>query len=98
MKKKSNPHVGSDFKDFLAEQLKSPAFRREFEKARLNLSVGATVRRIMRHHKLSVRALAKRMQSSVSQVQRLLDDENVSLETLAKFAAATGKKLSVEIE
>lgn len=95
---KKNPHKGADFSDFLKEELKDPAFRREFEKARLNLTVGATVRRIMKHHKLSVRALAKRMQSSVSQVQRLLDDENVSLETLAKFAAATGKKLSVEIE
>lgn len=98
MKKKSNPHVGSDFKDYLDEKLKNPSFRKAFERARLNLAISAMVRRIMKHKNLSVRALAKRMKSSISQVQRLLDDENVSLDTLNKFAEATGKKLSIEIK
>lgn len=98
MKKKTNPHIGSDFRDFLEGKLKNPSFRKEFEKVRLNLSVSAMVRRIMQHQRLSLRALAKRMQSSISQVQRLLNDENVSLETLAKFATATGKKLFINLK
>lgn len=98
MKKTSHKHAGSDFKDFLNDKRGDPSFNREFVKARLNLSLGAMIRRIMKHKKLSIRALAKKMKSSVSQVQRLLNDENVNIETLTKFAAATGKKLSIDLK
>jgi len=96
--KPNKKHVGSDFQDFLQEKLKSPSFRRGFEKARLNIVVGSMVRRILKHKKMSLRALAKKMDSSVSQVQRLIQDDNVSLDTLARFAAATGSKVSVQIK
>lgn len=56
------------------------------------------VRRILKHKKMSLRALAKKMDSSVSQVQRLIQDDNVSLDTLARFAAATGSNVSVQIK
>ena len=97
MTKKKNPHIGSDFKDLLNEELKDPEFKREFEKARLRIAVGAMVRRIAKQKKLSVRILAKKMRSSPSQVQRLLEDRNISLDTLAKFAAATGKEITVNM-
>lgn len=98
MKKTSKKHLGSDFKGFLDEKLKDASFKREYEKTRLNLSLSVMVRRIMKHKKLSIRTLAKRMKSSVSQVQRLLSDENINLDTLAKFAAVTGKKLSINLK
>ncbi len=96
--KKLNPHRGSSFSEFLKEELKDPGFRREFQKATTELMVGQMVRRIIKQKKLSVRQLARKMKSSVSQVQRLMNDENVSIEALSRFAAATGKKLSIDLE
>lgn len=95
---KKNPHKGSSFSDFLKEELKDPAFRREFEKAVAEIRIGQMVRRIVKQKKLSIRGLAKRMQTSISQVQRLMNDANVSVEALARFAAATGKKLSIDLK
>lgn len=95
--RKTNPHRGSSFSDFLKEELKDPEFRREFEKVTTELLIGQAVRRIAKEQRLSIRQLAKRMRTSVSQVQRLMNDANVSIEALARFAAATGKRLSVEL-
>ena len=96
--KKDNPHRGSSFSDFLKEDLKDPEFKREFEKVTAELMVGQLVRRITQQKRLSIRQLAKRMRTSISQVQRLMNDANVSIEALARFATATGKKLSIEMK
>lgn len=96
--KKTNPHRGSSFADFLAKDLKDPKFQREFSKATTELLVGQTVRRIAKEKRLSVRELARRMKTSISQVLRLMNDANVSIEALARFAAATGKRLCIELK
>lgn len=95
---KINPHRGSSFYDHLKDELKDPEFRRGFEKARAEIMLGQLIRRIVKQQRLSIRQLAKRMKSSVSQVQRLMSDANVSIEALAKFAAATGKKLTIQLK
>lgn len=95
---KTNPHRGSSFSDFLKEELKDPEFAREFQKVTAEIMIGQMVRRIVKQKRLSIRQLAKRMRSSVSQVQRLMSDANVSIDALARFAAATGKKLSIQIK
>jgi len=96
--KKHNPHRGSSFSEFLKEELKDPEFRREFERATAEILIGQTVRRIAKEKRLSVRELARRMKTSISQVLRLMNDANVSIEALARFAAATGKRLSIELK
>lgn len=96
--KKTNPHRGSSFADFLGKDLKDPKFQREFAKATTELLVGQTVRRIAKEKRLSVRELARRMKTSISQVLRLMNDANVSIEALARFAAATGKRLCIELK
>ena len=96
--RKKNPHKESSFSHFLKRELKDPAFRREFEKASAEIKIWQMVRRIVKQKKLSIRQLAERMQTSVSQVQRLMSDANVSLESLARFAAAIGKKLSIALK
>ena len=93
-----NPHRGSSFYDHLKDELKDPEFRREFEKARAEIMIGQMVRRIVKQKRLSIRQLARKMRSSISQVQRLMKDANVSIEALARFAAATGKRLSIQIK
>ena len=54
---------------------------------------------IMAKEKLSKAALAKRMGTSRSQVDRLLDPDNesVTLATLAKAAAAVGQRVRVSL-
>lgn len=95
---KINPHRGSSFSHFLKEELKDPVFRREFEKSTAELLIGQEVRRIAKEKRLSIRQLAKRMRTSISQVQRLMNDANVSIAALARFATATGKRLSIELK
>ena len=96
--RKTNPHRGASFGDFLAGELKDRDFKREFEKVTTELLVGQEVRRIAKEKHLSIRELAKRMRTSLSQVQRLMNDANVSIDALARFAAATGKRLSIELK
>lgn len=95
---KMNPHRGSRFSDFLKEELRDREFAREFQKATAEIMIGQMVRRIVKQKRLSIRQLARRMRSSVSQVQRLMSDANVSVDALARFAAATGKKLSIQLK
>jgi transcriptional regulator with XRE-family HTH domain len=82
----------------LHDELRDPGFRREFERVTAELMIGQEVRRIAKQKRLSVRQLAKRMGTSVSQVQRLMNDANVSIDALARFAAATGKRLSIALK
>ena len=98
MKLKKNPYRGTNLDDFLKEEFKNPAIKKGAEQMRLKLLVGQMVRRIVKQQKLSFRSLAKRMGGSISQIQRLMSDENINLDTLAKFAVATGKKLHIEIK
>lgn len=98
MKKKKNPHVGSDVLKDLQKKLKKPEFRKEYEAARLHLAVGQAARKIAEKKSLSVRLLAKKMQASPAQVERLFQDKNVTLDTLAKFAVATGKSVHIDFK
>jgi len=95
---KKNEHVGSDVMEDLKKRLKDEKFKTKFEKQRLKVSIGQMVKRIAKEKKLSIRQLAEKMHSSVSQIQRLIEDRNVSLETLVKFANATGKKLEIKFK
>lgn len=94
---KGSKHIGSKFDDFLKKELKNPEFKEEYEKVRMHLSIGKKVRKIAKREGLTVRSLAEKMDTSISQVNRLMTDANVSLETLSRFAAATGSKLNVEL-
>lgn len=93
--KKSNHTVGTTLDDYLHDRLRKKSFKVKFEKAKLKVSVGQMVQRIALQNKLSLRTLAKKMGSSLSQVQRLMEDENITISTLRKFADATGKKLEI---
>lgn len=95
--KVKNPRLGSKFSSFLKKELKASVFREQFDKVRLQLAIGDKARQIALKKGLSIRVLARRMETSVSQVTRLMNDKNISLETLSRFAAATGAKLNVEL-
>lgn len=98
MKKKTNQHEGSDFQDFLKDQMEDSGFRQKYEKVKVSLAIGRTVRKVLEQDELSLRQLAKKMGSSLSQVQRLLNDENISFETFVKFLAATNRSATLTIK
>jgi phage-related protein/DNA-binding Xre family transcriptional regulator len=86
---------GSDFDDFLREQ----GLLEEVEALAAKRLIAHELAQIMAREKLSKAALAKRMGTSRSQVDRLLDPDNesVTLVTLAKAAAAVGQRLRVSL-
>ena len=88
-------HRGSDFDEFLREE----GILEEVEALAAKRLIAHELGQIMAKERLSKAALARRMGTSRSQVDRLLDPDNesVTLATLAKAAAAVGQRLRVSL-
>jgi hypothetical protein len=91
----ANPHIGSSFDEFLKEdgiyeEVTAVAVKRvlawQLEQARLAQG-------------LSKSELARQMQTSRTQIDRLLDPTNtqVQLDTLQRAAKALGRKLVIDL-
>jgi DNA-binding Xre family transcriptional regulator len=93
MKKKSR-HVGSSFDDFLAGE----GILSDVEGRAIKRVIAWQVDELMKHAKITKADLAKQMRTSRAALDRLLDPENASLTlgSLAKVAAALGKRVHVE--
>ena len=96
MKKEENLYLGSRFENHLKEKFKNPEFKIAFDQARLKRKLSQKTRTLMKLRKMSIRKLAQKMDTNISQVQRLINEENVSIDTLVRFATAIGKKLVIE--
>ncbi len=92
---KTNQHVGSSFDDFLQEE----GLLAEAEATAVKRVLALQIEKVMTERNLTKRALAARMQTSRSSLDRLLDPENasVTLLTLESVALALGKKLKVQL-
>lgn len=90
-----NRHAGSDFDDFLREEGVFEACKAVAVKRVLALQIA----RAMEERQLSKSAMADRMNTSRSVLDKLLDPGNPSatLLTLEKAARAVGKRLKVEL-
>jgi len=90
-----NQYAGSDFDEFLAEEgiLEEVAARAHKRLLALQLQD------VMNESQLTKTELAERMQTSRSQLDRLLDPENtaITLESLERLARAVGKRLVVKL-
>lgn len=93
MKRKRNKHLGSSFDDFLVkegiyEEVSAVAWKRV---------LSWEVSEAMRKEGISKSEMAKRMNTSRSQLERFLDPENpnVLLETVQKAATAVGKRVTI---
>jgi antitoxin HicB len=93
--KNKNPHRGSSFDDFLAEE----GFLEEVEAAALKRAFALAIADEMRKQRLKKSAMAKQMHTSRAALDRLLDPDNasVTLATLSRAAKALGRKLKVEL-
>ncbi len=88
-------HVGSSFDEFLADE----GLLSEAEATAVKRVIAYQLSQFMEENKLSKSAMAKRMQTSRSALDRLLDASNpsVTLQTMDRVARALGKKLRIEL-
>jgi hypothetical protein len=93
--KKANPHHGSDFDDFLAEE----AMLEEATAVAVKRVIAWQIEQEMKAQNITKTAMAKRMHTSRSALNRLLDetDTSLTLTTLTSAAQVLGKKISVEL-
>jgi hypothetical protein len=95
MSKTKNPHRGSDFRDFLAED----GILAEVESRALKRAISLQLQKALKESALSKSEMATRMHTSRAVVDRLLncDHPSLTLATLGKAAHALGCRLRVEL-
>ncbi len=91
----TNPHLGSNFTSWLDEQ----GFREEVTAAAIKSVLAEQLHAAMKEKGLTKARMAELMQTSRSQVDRLLNPKNGSatLETLLRAAKIVGRELRVEL-
>jgi hypothetical protein len=87
--------IGSSFDDFLKEE----GIYEEVKARAIKRVIARRLDALMREKGLSKSGLAKRMRTSRTQLDRLLDPDNksVTLDTLVRAAYAVGRELRVEL-
>jgi antitoxin HicB len=93
---KNNAHTGSRFDDFLKEE----GIFDEVQAKALKRALAEQLAESMQVAKLTKLEMAKKMATSRSQLDRVLDPENVSiqLDTLIKAARAVSKEVEIKIK
>ena len=88
-------HIGGDFDDFLRDE----EILEEAEAVATKRVIAYQIAQEMVRVDISQAELARRMKTSRSAVERLLDPTNpsVTLSTLERAAAAVGKRLKVQL-
>ncbi|MDX1524547.1 MAG: XRE family transcriptional regulator [Anaerolineae bacterium] len=91
---KMNRYSGSNFDDFLAEE----GILEEVSAKALKRLLTLQIADVMEETNLTKTSLARKMHTSRSQLDRLLDPDNTSitLESLQRLASAVGKQLRIE--
>ncbi len=91
-----NPeYLGSDFDDFLEEE----GLREEAEAVATKRVLAFQIAEAMKEQKLSKAAMARRMKTSRSALDRLLDPSvpSVTLLTVERAVRALGRRLQIEM-
>lgn len=92
---KPNPHTGSSFDEYLVEE----GIFEEVQAKALKRALAEQLEEAMVAAKLTKIRMAEQMKTSRSQLDRVLDPDNVSiqLDTLIKAARALGKTVEIQI-
>lgn len=90
-----NEHIGSSLNDFLDEE----SLLAETEAVAIKRVIAFRLEQAMEQQSLSKAELARRMGTSRSALDRLLDPDNpsVTLLTLEKAAKALGQRIRIEL-
>jgi predicted XRE-type DNA-binding protein len=93
---KVNPHTGSSFDDFLKED----GIYEEVQARAIKRALAEQLDDAMQSSKLSKVNMAQRMATSRSQLDRVLDPGNLSiqLDTLIKAARAVGRTVEIRLK
>jgi antitoxin HicB len=88
-------HTGSTFDSFLEEE----GVREEVEAVAVKRVISWQLSEAMRKKRKTKQAMAKELNTSRSQLDRLLDPQNiaVSLDTISRAARVLGKRLIIRI-
>jgi RNA-binding protein YhbY len=91
----NNPHIGSAFSDFLKEE----GIYEEVTAHAIKRVLACQIEQAMKAQGLTKVEMAKRMQTSRAQLDRLLDPTNdkVQLDTIQRAAVAVGRRLLLEL-
>ncbi len=91
----SNPHIGSSFDEFLREE----GIYEEVNEMAMRQVAAWQIKTQMEVSGISRAELARRMETSRSQVDRILkgDDPGIRMDTLERAAKAVGCQLRVEL-
>ena len=91
----THKQIGGSFDDFLAEE----GLLEVCEEVAIKQILADQVLALMKQQQLSKTAMAERMSTSRSALDRLLDPENnsITLHTLQRAASAVGKTLHLEL-
>ena len=91
----TNPHFGSSFDDWLKEQ----GIYEEVTTHAIKRVLAWQIEQAMKAQGISKAEMARRMHTSRTQLDRLLDPDNdkVQLDTVQKAAAAIGRTLKFEL-
>jgi antitoxin HicB len=94
-KQKNIDHSGSSFDDFLREE----GTLEEAEAVAIKRVIAWQLQQEMQRKRISKKAMADRLRTSRSQLDRLLDPKypGVTLGTLSRAAMALGKRLKVQV-
>ncbi|RMD94281.1 MAG: Fis family transcriptional regulator [Calditrichaeota bacterium] len=89
----NNQHIGSNFDDFLQQE----GLLAEVETTAIKRVIAIQIAELMKEQNLTKTAMARRMQTSRSAIDRLLDPKNksVTLQTLERAALVLGKRLQI---
>ena len=92
---KRTDHSGSTFDSFLEEE----GIREEVEAVAIKRVLAWQLERAMQQQQKSKQAMAKELRTSRSQLDRLLDPQNVSvtLDTITRAAKALGKRVIIRV-
>ena len=93
--RKINPHIGSDFDDFLTEE----GLYDEAQAVAVKRVLAHALERSMLKAQLTKTTMAKRMGTTRAQLDRLLNPDNpaTTLQTLVKAAGAVGKRVKISL-
>lgn len=88
-----NDHIGSSFEDFLRED----GIYEEVEAGAIKKVIACMIEQSMIESRISKSEMARRMGTSRTQLDRLLDPtyQSVTLATIARAASALGKKILI---
>jgi antitoxin HicB len=93
--RKKPTHTGSRFDSFFAEE----GIQQEVEAVAIKRVLAWQLERAMQDQRKTKQAMAKQLRTSRSQLDRLLDPENVSvtLDTITRAARALGKRVIIRV-